>query len=59
MVSLMFCIMVILCTLRLQKKRCDFLFVSITEDKFIKKGLNRPIHDHFERVYFFKKTKYD
>jgi rfaE bifunctional protein nucleotidyltransferase chain/domain len=37
------------------KKRCDFLFVSITEDKFIKKGLNRPIHDHFERVYFLKK----
>lgn len=34
------------------KKKCDFLFVSITEDKFIKKGLNRPIHNHFERIYF-------
>ena len=37
------------------KKKCDFLFVSITEDQFIKKGPNRPVHSHPERVYFLKK----
>lgn len=37
------------------KKKCDFLFVSITEDKFIKKGPNRPIHGHHERVSFLRK----
>ena len=34
------------------KKKCDYLFVSITEDQFIKKGPNRPIHNHHERSYF-------
>ena len=34
------------------KKKCDFLFVSITEDQFVKKGPNRPTHTHHERVYF-------
>ena len=37
------------------KKKCDFLFASITEDKFIKKGPNRPIHGHHERVSFLRK----
>ena len=37
------------------KKKCDILFVSVTEDKFIKKGINRPIHSHDERLHFLKK----
>ena len=37
------------------KKKCDFLFVSITEDQFIKKGINRPIHSHPERAHFLEK----
>ena len=34
------------------KKKCDYLFVSITRDQFIKKGPNRPIHNQNERLYF-------
>jgi len=33
------------------KKLGDVLIVSITRDKFIKKGLNRPIFNHNERAY--------
>ena len=40
------------------KNECDFLFVSITSDQFIKKGPNRPIHSHFERLYFLKNLKF-
>ena len=36
------------------KKKCDFLFVSITSDQFIKKGPNRPIHNQLERVHHLK-----
>ena len=36
------------------KKQCDILFVSVTQDKFIKKGINRPIHSHDERSHFLK-----
>tara|TARA_B110000483_G_scaffold243657_1_gene334950 strand:- start:6692 stop:8200 length:1509 start_codon:yes stop_codon:yes gene_type:complete len=31
------------------KKKCDYLFVSITSDKYIKKGPNRPVHSEGER----------
>lgn len=39
------------------KKKCDFLFVSITSDKYIKKGPNRPIHNENERLNFLKNLK--
>jgi len=40
------------------KDKCDFLFVSITSDQFIKKGPNRPIHSQFERLHFLKNLKF-
>ena len=39
------------------KKKCDYLFVSITEDQFIKKGPNRPVHNQFERLDILKNIK--
>lgn len=33
------------------KKFGDVLIVSVTKDKFIKKGINRPIFAHKERAY--------
>lgn len=39
------------------KKKCDYLIVSITDDKFIKKGPNRPIHNKLERLTFLKQIK--
>ena len=32
------------------KKKCDYLFVSITSHKFINKGPNRPVHNDTERL---------
>ena len=32
------------------KKRCDYLFVSVTSDEYIKKGPMRPIHKNNERI---------
>jgi len=40
------------------KKKCDFLFVSITSDHFIKKGPNRPIHNQYERLHFLKSLNF-
>lgn len=30
--------------------RCDFLFVSVTADRFVNKGLNRPVFPDHERA---------
>ena len=32
------------------KKKCDYLFVTITADKFVSKGPNRPINSHYFRA---------
>jgi rfaE bifunctional protein nucleotidyltransferase chain/domain len=40
------------------KKKCDFLFVSITSSKFIQKGPNRPINDDNQRIFFLKNLKF-
>ncbi len=32
------------------RKKCDYLFVTITEDKFVKKGPNRPVNNHYLRA---------
>ena len=40
------------------KKKCDYLFVSITSDEYIKKGPNRPIHKNNERIYFLKSLNF-
>lgn len=39
------------------KKQCDFLFVSLTSDKYIKKGPNRPVHTNNERLFFLQSLK--
>ena len=39
------------------KKKCDYLFVSITSSQFIKKGPNRPINNDNERLFFLKSLK--
>jgi len=39
------------------KKQCDFLFVSITSDQYIKKGPNRPVHTNYERISFLQNLK--
>lgn len=43
---------------KIAKKNCDFLIVSITSDKYINKGPNRPIHNENERVYFLQNLKF-
>ncbi len=40
------------------KKKCDYLFVSITSDEHIDKGPNRPIHTNNERIHFLNSLKY-
>lgn len=40
------------------KKKCDYLFVSITSDEYIKKGPNRPIHINNERIKFLQSLKF-
>jgi len=40
------------------KKKCDYLFVSITSDEYIEKGPNRPVHKNNERIYFLKNLKF-
>jgi len=32
------------------RKKCDYLFVTITEDKFVNKGPNRPVNNHYFRA---------
>ena len=34
------------------KSKCDYLFVSITSDEYIKKGPMRPVHKNNERIKF-------
>ena len=39
------------------KKKCDYLFVTITEDKYVNKGPNRPVNNHFFRAKILKSLK--
>jgi rfaE bifunctional protein nucleotidyltransferase chain/domain len=39
------------------KSNCDILVVSITEDKFVNKGPNRPFHNEYERAQVLKSIK--
>src|SRR6056300_747368 len=39
------------------KKICDYLIVSITDDKFIKKGTDRPLFNSYQRYEFLKSIK--
>lgn len=39
------------------KKKCDFLFVTLTEDKFVNKGPNRPINNHNFRAKVLESLK--
>jgi rfaE bifunctional protein nucleotidyltransferase chain/domain len=32
------------------RKKCDYLFVTVTEDKFVNKGPNRPVNNHYFRA---------
>jgi len=36
------------------KKKCDYLFVSITSDQYINKGPNRPVHTDIERLFLLQ-----
>ena len=36
------------------KKKCDYLFVSITSDQYINKGPNRPVHTDSERLFLLQ-----
>ncbi len=40
------------------KKKCDFLFVSVTSDQYIKKGPNRPVHNDIERIFFLQNLEF-
>jgi rfaE bifunctional protein nucleotidyltransferase chain/domain len=40
------------------KKKCDYLFVSITSDQYINKGPGRPIHSNSERFFFLKSLEF-
>ena len=40
------------------KKHCDFLIVSITDDKYVNKGPNRPFFNSSERFRFLKSIKF-
>ena len=39
------------------KKNCDFLFVTVTEDKFVNKGPNRPVNSHYFRAKVLESLK--
>ena len=39
------------------KKKCDFLFVTVTEDKFVHKGPNRPVNSHYFRAKILESLK--
>jgi rfaE bifunctional protein nucleotidyltransferase chain/domain len=43
--------------LKSAKKYGDFLVVSITADKFVKKGIGQPLFSHFQRKEFLKSLK--
>ncbi len=40
------------------KSICDYLIVSITADRFVKKGFNRPIHNENERKKIIENIEY-
>jgi rfaE bifunctional protein nucleotidyltransferase chain/domain len=40
------------------KKKCDYLFVSITSSQYINKGPGRPIHSDNERLFFLNNLKF-
>ena len=40
------------------KKKCDYLFVSVTSDQFVKKGPNRPLNSENERIHFIKNLSF-
>lgn len=40
------------------KKKCDYLFVTITEDKYVNKGPNRPINNHYFRAKILDSLKH-
>ncbi len=39
------------------KKKCDFLFVTVTEDKFVNKGPFRPVNSHYFRAKILESIK--
>lgn len=39
------------------KKKCDYLFVTVTEDKFVNKGPNRPVNNHYFRAKVLESLK--
>ena len=39
------------------KKKCDFLFVTVTEDRFVNKGPNRPVNSHYFRAKILESIK--
>ena len=40
------------------KKKCDYLFVTITEDKHVNKGPNRPVNNHYFRAKVLDSIKH-
>ncbi len=40
------------------KKKCDILVVTVTEDKYVLKGPNRPVNNHFLRAKVLDSLKY-
>ena len=40
------------------KKLCKKLIVSVTDNKFVKKGLNRPVFNSSERIQLLSSIKY-
>ena len=40
------------------KKKVDILVVSVTEDKFVKKGPNQPINNSHKRISFLSSIEY-
>ena len=43
---------------KVAKKKCDFLFVSITSDQYIDKGPGRPVHNDNERLFILRNLKF-
>ncbi len=39
------------------KKKCDYLFVTVTEDRYVNKGPNRPINNHYFRAKVLESLK--
>ncbi len=40
------------------KKKCDILVVTVTEDKHVLKGPNRPVNNHFSRAKVLNSLKF-